>query len=121
MPSTKQSKLKRAPPGARRVRNLKALALKIDTEELSSIRARGRAAFARHEELRSIVRKLKERRLSQGMSLSVVARAIGMAKSNLSRLENSDRTTPTLDTLERYARALGMTIRVSLAAAADVA
>ena len=60
---------------------------------------------------------LKSRRLAQGMSLSALSRATGIAKPNLSRLENSPHSTPTLDTLERYARAVGMTVRVNLTAA----
>ena len=103
--------------GPRNVKNLKALAQRIEDEESASIVARGRAAFARHERLRSIVERLKTRRLSQGMSLAVIARKSGIAKPNLSRLENNEHMTPTLDTLERYARAVGMTIQVKLSAA----
>lgn len=73
--------------------------------------------FARHEQLRSIVRTLRARRLAEGVSLAVVSRKSGIAKPNLSRLENSAHSTQTLDSLERYARALGMTIHVELAAA----
>jgi transcriptional regulator with XRE-family HTH domain len=59
------------------------------------------------------------------MSVAAVARKTGIAKPNLSRLacgepsrtENSEHTAPTLDTLERYARAVGMTIQIELAAA----
>jgi DNA-binding phage protein len=108
--STKQLSL-------RKIKSLKALARKIDEKESDSIRARGRAAFARHERLRSIVDALKARRLSQGLSLAEVARKSGIAKPNLSRLENGSHAVPTLDTLDRYARALGMTIHVELAAA----
>jgi DNA-binding Xre family transcriptional regulator len=101
---------------ARKIKNLKALARKIDSQESESIRARGRAAFARHERLRSIVQALRAQRLSQGMSLSALARKSGIAKPNLSRLENSAQSAPNLDTLERYARAVGMSIRIELAA-----
>jgi DNA-binding phage protein len=103
--------------GIRKIKNLKALARKIDAEESAAIRTRGQAAFARHEQLRSIVQTLRERRLSQGLTLAAIARKSGIAKPNLSRLENSDRIVPTLDTLERYARAVGMTIHVELATA----
>ena len=67
--------------------------------------------------MRAIVRSLKARRLSEGMSLTDIVRKSGIAKPNLSRLENSDRVVPTLDTLDRYAQAVGMTIHVELAAA----
>jgi DNA-binding Xre family transcriptional regulator len=101
----------------RRIRHFKVLARRIDVEESASIRARGQAVFARHDRLRSIVKTLKARRLHRGMTLAALARATGIAKPNLSRLENNTRATPTLDTLERYARALGMTIHVELASA----
>jgi DNA-binding phage protein len=104
-------------PSLRRIRNLAALAGRIDAKEGAQIRARGRAAFARHERMRSIVQALKARRLSLGMSLAAVARACGIAKPNLSRLENSSHAAPTLDTLQRYAKAVGMSIRIELVAA----
>jgi transcriptional regulator with XRE-family HTH domain len=65
--------------------------------------------------VRSIVDALKARRQRRGLSLADLARLTGIAKPNLSRLENSIHSTPTLDTLERYARALGMTVRIELA------
>lgn len=102
---------------ARKIKNLKALVRKIDANEATAIRARGRAAFARNEQLYSIVQALKARRLSQNMSLAALARKTGIAKPNLSRLENSPHAAPTLDTLERYARALGLTLHIELAAA----
>ncbi|MEO6437297.1 MAG: helix-turn-helix transcriptional regulator [Tepidisphaeraceae bacterium] len=101
----------------RKIKSLKVLARKIDAEESASIRARAGAVFARHERLRAILQTLKARRLTQGMSLAALARATGIAKPNLSRLENSDHAAPTLDTLERYARAVGMTIHVELTSA----
>lgn len=102
---------------ARKIKSLKALAGKIDVNEGADIRARGQLAFARHERLRSIVQMLKARRLRQGLSLAAVARRSGIAKPNLSRLENSDHAAPTLDTLDRYARAVGMTIQLELSTA----
>jgi DNA-binding Xre family transcriptional regulator len=114
MAPIRQSKNELAP---RKKKILNALARKIDAGESASIRARGRAAFARHEQLRSIVQALKARRLSRSISLAVLARKTGIAKPNLSRLENNRHAVPTFDTLERYARALGLTLRIELAAA----
>jgi DNA-binding phage protein len=110
--ATRRPSKKRLSP--RKLKTLRALARKIDTEESAAIRARGQAAFARHERLRSILQTLKAQRLRRGLSLSALARATGIAKPNLSRLENSPHSAPTLDTLERYARAVGMTIHVQL-------
>ena len=101
----------------RRIKNLKSLARKIDTGEAASIRERGRAAFVRHAQLQSIVQTLKARRLSQKMSLAILASKTGIAKPNLSRLENSPHVAPTLDTLERYAHALGLTLHIELTSA----
>jgi hypothetical protein len=61
----------------------KGLSTFFAPEEGTSIHARGRFAFARHQQLRSIVLALKGRRLSQSMSLAAVARATGIAKTNL--------------------------------------
>jgi len=102
---------------AHKIKDLKRLARTIDSEDLATIRARGQAEFTRHERLRSIVQALRARRLSQGLSLAVVARKSGIAKPNLSRLENNTRAVPTLDTLDRYARAVGMSIEVALMSA----
>jgi DNA-binding XRE family transcriptional regulator len=100
---------------AEKIKTLKSLARKIDAEEGASIRARGRAVFARHEGLLGIVQSLKTARQKQGLTLENVAREIGVAKSNLSRLENSTQTMPRIDTLDRYAKAVGKILQVKLA------
>ena len=92
----------------------KKLARDIDAREGTQIRGRARAAFERHERLIMIVQELNAERQRQGLSLDQVAERTGIAKPNLSRLENSTRTAPTFDTLHRYAQALGKAIRVEL-------
>ncbi|HEX4054368.1 MAG TPA: helix-turn-helix transcriptional regulator [Tepidisphaeraceae bacterium] len=111
MPAIRRSKKKLSP---RRIKTLKALARKIDTEDSAAIRAQAREVFNRHQWLRRVVDDLKAQRQNRGLSLTDLARLTGIAKPNLSRLENSVHSTPTLDTLERYARAVGMTVRVEL-------
>jgi DNA-binding Xre family transcriptional regulator len=96
------------------IKRFKDLARTIDAEEQEDITARGREIFRRHSLARQMVEKLKAKRVAQGISLSELANRTGIAKSNLSRLENSERSSPTLDTLHRYAQALGMTMRVEL-------
>lgn len=98
----------------RKIKNLKALARKIDRDESASIRSSAQVAFARHQQMRSIVESLKARRLQLRISLATIARRSGIATPNLSRLENAIHAAPTLDTLERYAQAIGMAIRVEL-------
>ncbi|MCC6579281.1 MAG: helix-turn-helix transcriptional regulator [Phycisphaeraceae bacterium] len=97
-----------------KIRSLKALARRIDARDSVDIVARGREAFAHHQEIMGVVQALKTERLRRGLSLTDMAAQTGIAKPNLSRLENVARTTPRLDTLRRYAQALGLDIKVEL-------
>jgi transcriptional regulator with XRE-family HTH domain len=63
--------------------------------------------------LRTLIQRLKHERLRRGLSLADVARVTGQARSAISRLENGLYTNPTLDTVYRYASALGMRIALS--------
>jgi DNA-binding Xre family transcriptional regulator len=99
----------------RQIKALKALGRKVDAEDSPAIRTRAHEVFNRHKWVRAVVNALKARRHRRGLSLADLARLTGIAKPNLSRLENSIHSTPTLDTLERYARAVGMTVRIELA------
>lgn len=102
---------KRPPPAT--VRDFKELARRIDRAEAPTIKAEGRAIFQHHERLRAILQSLRTERRRQGLSLTELAERTGIAKPNLSRLERSN-TTPTLETLERYAHALGKAVRLEL-------
>ena len=99
---------------AERVRELKRLGKKVDHEEADAIKRKGREVKSRHDQLRNIAQVLKAERQKLGMSLSDVAAKSGIAKANLSRLENDPHPNPTVDTLLRYARALGREIRIGL-------
>ena len=96
------------------VKALKKLAERIDAEEQEEIKALGRALFKSHDITRQTVQALKAKRLEIGMNLTELANRRGIAKSNLSRLENNERFSPTLETLHRYAQALGLHMRVEL-------
>lgn len=96
------------------VKAYKHLAQRIDTEEQEELKALARDVFRQHGLARQIVQTLRTKRLEQGMSLTELAYRTGIAKSNLSRLENNERTSPTLETLHRYAQALGLRMRVEL-------
>jgi len=113
---TSQQAKTRAPKKvtAAQIKAFKALAVRIDQREGADIQAKGRDLFRRHGMARDIVRKLKERRVGLGVSLADLSERTGIAKPNLSRLENNERSSPTLETLHRYAAALGMTVRVEL-------
>ena len=98
----------------KKVRELKERAKRIDRDEASSIQSRGRAIFAQHERLRAILEDLIAERKRQGLSLNDLAQRTGIAKPNLSRLENRRSMSPTLPTLQQYAHALGKAVHVEL-------
>ncbi len=100
---------------ASKVRRFKRESLRIDRKEADAIRAKGRRVRARHERLRAVVQLLKAERQRLGLSLAEVGERSGIGKSNLSRLENDPTPNPTLNTVLRYAEALGRDIRISLA------
>ena len=58
--------------------------------------------------------ELKKARERAGLSLSRLAELSGIDKAALSRLESGRHPNPTLDTLARYARAVGKRLVVSL-------
>lgn len=115
MPEIRRSNKKLSPE---QIKMLKAKAKQIDRQESTDIKARGRAVFDHHQRLRAILKLLIAERKRRKLSLADLAERTGIAKPNLSRLENSAATTPTLDTLERYAQAVGKTLRVELTDAA---
>lgn len=62
----------------------------------------------------SILAELKRVRQELGLSLSAVARKANIDKATLSKLENGRQPNPTMDTLQRYALALGKQVMLSL-------
>lgn len=63
---------------------------------------------ARREDMGQLIRKL---RIERGMTISEVATAAGVTPSNLSRIE-CGKYSPTLDTINRVAYALGSKIEI---------
>lgn len=98
----------------KRVAELSELARKIDREEAEEIKAEGRAILLRHETIKKLISAVKEARLAKGLSLGEVGERSSIGKANLCRLENDLAPNPTLDTLLRYAEAVGVEIRVSV-------
>jgi transcriptional regulator with XRE-family HTH domain len=76
--------------------------------------ARGRAIKARHARLREAVRLLKSTREALGLSLADIRERTGIERGNLSRLENAANPNPTIDTLTRYADAVGKQLIITL-------
>ena len=58
------------------------------------------------------IAKLRAMREAQGMSLADIAERTGMTRGNIARLESQKNAT--LQTLERYAAALGCTLQINL-------
>ena len=65
-------------------------------------------------ELRAMLGTLKKHRERQGLSLTDVASRSGMDRAAISRLENGVYLNPTVDTLYRYAQAVGADIGFSV-------
>ncbi len=63
---------------------------------------------------RAFIEALRDERLSRGISLEELAMLSKLDKAALSRLEAGKQTNPTVATLMRYARALGMRLTLSL-------
>jgi len=57
--------------------------------------------------VRGIVHELKKVRQAAGLTLAAVSKLTGMDQETLSRLENGRQPNPTVDTLWRYADAVG--------------
>ncbi len=61
---------------------------------------------------------LKREREARGLTLTEVAERAGIDKSNLSKLENDINANPTLETLFRVARAIGVKLTIGVQDAA---
>ena len=74
------------------------------------------AVFAMGEywELRKTFAALRALREQQGLSISDMAERTGMDRAMISRLENGQVDNPTIATMNRYAKALGKRVVVSL-------
>jgi DNA-binding XRE family transcriptional regulator len=57
--------------------------------------------------VRVLIHELKKARDAAGLTLAEVSKRTGMDQATLSRLENGRQPNPTIDTLWRYARAVG--------------
>ncbi|HXK39296.1 MAG TPA: helix-turn-helix transcriptional regulator, partial [Candidatus Paceibacterota bacterium] len=105
---------------------LNALAEKIDGEEKEEIIALGRKYKVEHDaEVREQVQQalsklesmgliLRKQRESKGYSLEELARRAGMHKPAVSKLETDPGANPTVETLARYAAALGKRIEIRI-------
>jgi predicted transcriptional regulator len=84
-------------------------------QELPELIARHDDRQVALDQLADLVRELKAAREERGLSLSDLTRLTGMDRSALSKLETGQRRNPTVETLVRYADAVGKRLLVSLA------
>jgi DNA-binding Xre family transcriptional regulator len=84
-------------------------------QELPDLIARHRERMATLDQLQELLVQLKAAREAKGLSLADLTELTGMDRSALSKLETGQRANPTVDTLVRYAEAVGKRLVVSLA------
>ncbi len=72
-----------------------------------------------YRELRPFVDEIKRAREATGLTLAEVSRRCGIDQPALSRLENGHNKNPTLDTLWRYAAAVGRRLVLATKAIRD--
>ena len=60
-------------------------------------------------------RLLRQWRAQRGLSQTALAEAAGLSRAYIAKLEAGDRASPSMPVLERIAKALGVTVRVTLA------
>jgi DNA-binding XRE family transcriptional regulator len=83
-------------------------------EELPKLVARHRERLATLDQLDALLRQLKAAREERGLSLADLTELTGMDRSAISKLETGQRSNPTVETLVRYAEAVGKHLVVSL-------
>jgi len=83
-------------------------------EELPDLTVRHHERMATLDQLQELLRQLKAAREAKGLSLSDLTELTGMDRSALSKLETGQRANPTVETLVRYAEAVGKRLVVSL-------
>jgi DNA-binding XRE family transcriptional regulator len=91
----------------------KAIREKV-AEELPELVARHHERTALCEQLQALLAELKAAREAKGLSLADLMERTGMDRSAVSKLETGQRPNPTVETLIRYAEALGKRITISL-------
>lgn len=83
-------------------------------EELPELVARHSERLAALDQLGELLKQLKTAREERGLSLSDLTDLTGMDRSAISKLETGQRPNPTIETLVRYAEAVGKHLVVSL-------
>ena len=98
------------PDEARRYRKIRQQV----AAELPDLIARHEERITALDQLDALLKQLKAAREELGLSLADVMRLTGMDRSAVSKLETGQRANPTVQTLIRYAEAVGKRVVVSL-------
>ncbi len=83
--------------------------------ELPELIERHYERMTAQEQLQDLLIALKTAREAKGLSLADVTERTGMDRSAMSKLETGQRPNPTMETLARYAEAVGKRLVISLA------
>jgi predicted transcriptional regulator len=83
-------------------------------QDLPELVARHHVRMAALDQLDELLKQLKAAREAKGLSLADLTELTGMDRSALSKLETGQRANPTVETLVRYAEAVGKRLVVSL-------
>ena len=83
-------------------------------EELPKLIARHHERVSAINQLGELLKQLRIAREERGLSLSDLTDLTGMDRSAISKLETGQRPNPTVETLVRYAEAVGKHLVVSL-------
>lgn len=83
-------------------------------EELPELVSRHHERLAALDQLAALLAQLKAAREERGLSLSDLTDLTGMDRSAISKLETGQRPNPTIETLVRYAEAVGKHLVVSV-------
>ncbi len=112
-------KIERTPEDLRRLAEIRAR-FQRDKPGLDELQSSGDVteivSHGEYLDLQTMLAQLKEHRLRRGLSLADVAGRSGMDRSAVSSLENGIYVNPTVDTLYRYAEAIGAEIGFSVRA-----
>jgi DNA-binding XRE family transcriptional regulator len=88
-------------------------------EELPDLIARHHLRQTTLDQLQALLQQLKAAREERGLSLADVAELTGMERSAISKLETGQRPNPTMETLVRYAAAVGKRLVLGLVDAGE--
>ena len=89
------------------------------SKELPDLIDRHKERMMALDQLQHLLMQLKAAREAKGLSLSDLTELTGMDRSALSKLETGQRANPTVETLVRYAEAVGKRLIVTLSDSAD--